>query len=86
MRQIRWFGGRWATSPGDGDRYQHALGLKEPQSPASHGKLFQGLEMELKSSFPCPSRENEPNIPLPALPMTCNLSRHSPVPQFPQEG
>lgn len=57
------------------DRHQHALGLKEPQSPASHVKLFQGLEMELKSSFACPSRENEPDIPLPALPMRCKLSR-----------
>lgn len=84
--------GTGGTPPSsDGDRQTSACsgGLrqgKEPQSPVSRGKLFQGLEMELKSSFPCPSGENEPDFPLPALPTTCELSLHSSVPQFPQQG
>lgn len=82
--------GAWGHLPCDGDTQTPPCSAafrqgKKFQSPASHGKLFQGLEMELKSTFACPRGENEPDFPLPALFMSCKLSHHSSVPQFPQE-
>lgn len=89
MDEVVWgFGDRWGTylqCQGQADISMFG-GSEGKKSPASLGQLPWGLEMELKSTFPCPSGEDERNFPLSTLRMTCKSSCHSFMPQFPHEG
>lgn len=59
---------------------------KKSQSPALLRQPPEGLKQRRKAPFPCLTGEDEHNVPLRMVTMTCKLSLRSSMPQFPQEG